>query len=120
MNTIDALKTAIKNKQQISFEYIKEGKKNGLRIWNPYAVYIFTAKSWEQSTKVHIVQTDGVSDSADMTQPYPFGTEWEFRNFNIEDLAKVEILIDKPLFSKPYHSLYNPESEMYKDVIVKV
>lgn len=120
MTTLATLKTAIENKQQISFEYIKEGKKNGTRIWNPYAVYIFTAKSGEQSTKVHIVQTDGVSDSADMTEPLPFGVEWEFRNFNIEDLAKVEILSDRPLFSKPYHSLYKPESEMYKDVIAKV
>lgn len=120
MNTLETLKVAIKNKQQISFEYIKEGKKKGIRIWNPYAVYIFSAKSWEQSTKVHIVQTDGVSDSADMTQEYPFGIEWEFRNFNIEDLAKVEILTDMPSFSKPYHSLYKPESEMYKDVIIKI
>ena len=112
MNTLETLKQAIENKQQISFEYNKEGKIKGERIGNPYAVFIYTAKnSRVQSTKVHIVQTDGVTDSG---KPYN-----EFRMFNIEELSKVLILEDKEQFP-PFHKDYNPEWEGYIDVIAKV
>ena len=114
MNTLETLKSAITNTQQISFRYIKEWKNEGIRIWNPYAVFIFTAKSWEQSTKVHILQTEGASDSKE-TNPFP-----SFRMYNIEDLVEAQILTDRPQFQKPYNENYNPEWDWYKDVIKKI
>jgi hypothetical protein len=114
MNTLETLVNAITNTQQISFRYIKEWKNEGIRIGNPYAVFIFTAKNWEHSTKVHIVQTEWVSDSKEIN-PFP-----SFRMYNIEDLVEVKILIDRPKVQKPYHEDYKPESDYYKDVIKKI
>lgn len=115
MNTLEILKQAIKLRKQISFEYIKEGKVDGTRIGNPYAVFIFTAKNTRiQSTKVHIVQTDGVSDSLDKN-PFP-----SFRMYNIEDLSNVQILEDEDVFGPPFHEGYNAEWDGYKDVIEKI
>ena len=115
MNILDTLIHAIKNKQQISFEYNKEGKIKGERIGNPYAIFIHTAKnSGVQSTKVHIVQTEGVSDSMN-ENPFP-----SFRTYNIEELTNVTILTSREPFSPPFHENYNPEWEGYKDIIAKV
>ncbi len=114
MNTLEDLKQAIQNRQPISFEYNKEGKVKGTRFGNPYAVFIYTAKNTRiQSTKVHIVQTGGVSDTK---EEKPFES---FRMFNIEDLTNVKILIDREFFT-PSHKDYKPESDFYKDVIAKV
>ena len=90
MNKLDTLIQAIEELKPISFEYNKPGKTPGMRTGNPHAIYIFTAQSGKQSTKVHIVQTDGVSDSKD-ENPFP-----DFRTFNIENLSEVKILIDRP------------------------
>ena len=115
MNTLEALKHAINNKKPVSFEYDKEGKVKGSRIGNPYAVFIYTAKNTRiQSTKVHIVQIGGVSDSVD-TNPFP-----SFRMYNIEDLSNVTVLIDEDCFGSPYHENYNPEWDGYKDLIAKI
>lgn len=112
MNTLEILKQAIQNRLSISFEYNKEGKVQGERIGQPYAVFIYTAKNTKiQSTKVHVVQTGGVSDSEKKN---------EFRMFNIEELSDVNIQRDKPPFAPPYHEDYNPEWEGYKDIIAKV
>jgi len=113
MNTLETLKSAIEKRLPISFEYNKEGKVKGKRFGDPYAVFIFTAKNTRvQSTKVHIVQTAGVSDSE---QPFP-----SFRMYNIEYLYNVTILIDEKPFGPPFHEDYNPEWEGYIDVIAKV
>ena len=115
MNTLEVLKDAITKKQHISFEYNKEGKVAGIRIGHPYAVFIFTAKNTRiQSTKIHIVQIDGVSDSKD-ENPFP-----SFRMYNIEELSNVTILPEKGVFAPPYHENYNPEWDGYRDVIAKV
>lgn len=115
MNILDTLIQAIKNKQQISFEYDKEGKIKGKRIGHPYAVFIHTAKnSRVQSTKVHILQTDGVSAS-EYEKPFP-----SFRMYDFEKLTNVAILTDRDPFSPPFHEDYNSEWEGYKDIIVKV
>lgn len=113
MNTLEILKSAINAHKPISFQYVKEGKTQGDRIGNPHAVFIFTAKSGEQSTKVHIVQTAGVSDSKD-TKPFP-----DFRMFNIEDLAQLKILDDQVEFM-PFTEKYNPEWDGYSNVIAKI
>ncbi|MBW8687748.1 WYL domain-containing protein [Chitinophaga rhizophila] len=115
MNVLDILAKAIKNRHQISFQYNKEGKTVGKRIGNPYAIFIFTAKNTRiQSTKVHIVQTSGVSDSAEI-KPFP-----SFRTYNIEELSEVQVLGQLPQFTQPFHESYNPEWDGYKDVIAKV
>ncbi len=111
MGNIDKLIEAIQDKKVISFEYNKPGKTSGIRIGNPYAIYIFTAKSGKQSTKVHIVQTDGVSDTKDIN-PFP-----EFRTFDIQYLNNIIIKNDT---FKPTNPKYNPEWEGYDEVIAKV
>lgn len=113
MTNLDILISAIKQRKPVSFEYNKPGKISGQRIGNPHAVFIFTSKAGEKSTKIHIVQTAGVSDSKD-EKPFP-----DFRMFNIEDLSDLTILNDSPAF-EPYYEKYNPEWEGYKDVIEKV
>ncbi|MCK9399184.1 MAG: hypothetical protein M0Q51_04190 [Bacteroidales bacterium] len=115
MNTLEILIEAIKNRQPISFEYNKEGKVEGTRFGKPYAVFIYIAKNTRiQSTKVHIVQTGGVSDTREENQ---FES---FRMFNIEDLSNVKILEDEKVFGPPFHENYNPEWEGYRDVIAKI
>lgn len=111
MSTLWLLKKAIEEQHSISFKYNKPWKVQWVRIWDPYAIYIFTAKSWEQSTKVHLVQTAGVSD----TTPPEFP---DFRNFNILDLSEVVILEEK--ISCPLNDKYNPESKMYDNIICKL
>ncbi|MGI9528024.1 MAG: hypothetical protein ACR2MS_13030 [Weeksellaceae bacterium] len=111
MNKIDLLVKAINEKRQISFEYNKTGKVKGERFGNPYAVFIFTSKALTKSTKVHIVQTGGVSDSKD-EKPFP-----DFRMFNIEDLSNIKILSSTFNANNPK---YNPNWEGYKDIIEKV
>jgi hypothetical protein len=111
MNNLDLLTKAINEKKKISFEYNKPGKTAGQRIGNPYAVFILTANSGEQSTKVHLVQTAGVSDSKDVN-PFP-----DFRMFNIQELSKIQILEDT--FDAD-NEKYNPNWEGYKDVIAKI
>lgn len=111
MNNLDKLTKAINEKRIIVFEYNKQGKILGKRIGNPYAVFIFTTKEGKQSTKVHLVQTDGVSDSKDIS-PFP-----NFRTFNIEELSNIEIT-DKYFTELSEH--YNPEWDGYKNVIAKI
>lgn len=114
MNTLETLIEAINKKNQISFDYNKKGIITK-RIGNPYAVFIYTAKNTRiQSTKVHIVQTGGDSDSKERN-PFP-----SFRMYNIIDLNNVTILKIKEPFSEPFHKDYKPESDFYKDVIAKI
>lgn len=111
MNNLDKLIKAIKEKRIIEFEYNKVGKTLGKRIGNPYAVFILTSKDNIKSTKVHLVQTDGVSNSKD-SSPFP-----NFRTFNIEDLSEVVIKDEK---FTDIHESYNSEWDGYKDVIEKI
>ena len=113
MTILEKLIVAIKTKKSISFEYNKPGKTTGTRVGNTHAVFIFTSKVGEKSTKVHIVQIDGVSDSKE-EKPFP-----DFRMFNIEDLSNLSILENSPEF-EPLFEKYNPEWDGYKDVIEKI
>ena len=115
MNSIQILSEAIGKRHHISFQYNKPGKIFGVRIGHPYAIFIFTAKNTRiQSTKVHIVQIEGVSDTA-YEKPFP-----SFRMYNIEDLSDILILNDRACFSEPWHCDYNHQWEGYKDVIAKI
>ena len=113
MTQLEILIKAIKNRHSINFEYNKLNKVAGVRTGNPHAVFIFTTIAGIQSTKVHIVQTHGVSDSKDY-KPFP-----DFRLFNIEDLGNISIVVDSPVF-EPHYEKYNPEWDGYKNVIEKV
>ncbi len=111
MSTLEILTEAIEKRKPISFEYNKEGKIKGQRFGHPYAIFIFTAKNTRiQSTKVHVVQTGGVSDS---------GAYGDFRMFNIEELSNVQCLSAEECF-EPTHENYNPEWDGYINVIAKV
>ncbi|MBP6748321.1 MAG: hypothetical protein KA144_01670 [Xanthomonadaceae bacterium] len=108
--SLDILQSAIKNLQPIEFEYNKSGKTPGKRIGNPHAVFIIKRKDGSDSTKVHIVQTDGVSDSG---QEFP-----SFRMFDIEELSDIKLLNNSMKF-KPSEK-YNSQWEGYAFVICKI
>lgn len=108
--SLETLKEAIEKKSKISFEYNKPGKISGRRIGDPHAIFIMRRKDGSESTKVHIVQTDGVSDSG---QKLP-----SFRMFDLLELTNIEIISPVEVFS--VDSDYNPEWEGYKFVISKV
>ena len=108
--SLEILKEAIGKMMPITFEYNKPGKTFGLRFGDPYAVYVMRRKDGSESTKVDIVQTDGVSDSG---RKFP-----SFGMFDLTELSKVKIETKK----KPFEisEQYNPESDRYKYVIAKV
>ncbi len=107
---IETLKDAIKKKVAISFEYNKLGKISGVRIGNPHAIFIIRKKDGTDATKVHIVQTSGVSDSG---RELP-----SFRTFDIEELSKVAICEPVATFKESLE--YNPEWNGYNYIIAKV
>ncbi len=108
--SLQILKEAIEAQKPISFQYNKPGKTPGIRIGNPHAVWVMRKKDGTESTKVHIVQTEGVSDSG---QELP-----SFRMFDLEVLSQVEILDDRNSFD--ISEQYNPEWDGYSFVIAKV
>ena len=107
---LDVLKEAIKNRRPIRFQYNKPGKTPGIRIGEPHAVFIMRKKDESESTKVHIVQTAGVSDSG---QELP-----SFRMFDLEELSDVSIDDSGAPFSPSPQ--YNPQWDGYKFVIAKI
>ena len=107
--SLDILKEAIEQKAPISFEYNKQGKVEGVRVGNPHAVFIMRRKDGTESTKVHIYQTDGVSDSG---QVLP-----SFRMFDLEEITNVKIL---ELSAFEIAEQYNPEWDGYKFTIARV
>ncbi|EGR1400897.1 hypothetical protein [Vibrio cholerae] len=108
--TIDILKEAIKNKYVISFEYLKQGKVRGVRIGNPHAVFNMHKKDYSTSIKVHIYQTDGVSDTDEKIP--------SFRTFDIEHLSNVSIIKPEKTFIPSED--YNPDWKGYNDPICKI
>jgi len=113
MQKLTLLINSVDRRKPISFQYLKPGKTPGTRIGNVHAIFIMTLKDGTKSTKLHIVQTDGVSDSKDKN-PLP-----TFRMFNIEDISDVNILEDLPDFEIREVD-YNPEWQGYQDVLAKV
>lgn len=108
--SLQLLKDAIDRRKPISFRYKKSGKNPGERIGNTHAIWVMRKKDGTESTKVHIFQTDGVSDSG---QELP-----SFRMFDLDTLSEVEILEDNESFE--ISELYNPEWKDYKCVIAKI
>ena len=110
MTKLELLTKSVEDRFPISFQYIKPDKSDGIRIGNVHAIFIFTSKKGEISTKLHIVQTDGVSDSADKGD-FPF-----WRTFNIDFISNVKILEDLGKFE--IEEGYKPES--YDNPLAKV
>lgn len=108
--SLEILKEAIAKKMPITFEYNKPGKTPGERVGNPHAVFIMRKKDDSESTKVHIVQTSGVSDSG---QAFP-----SFRLFDLTELSNVRIKqADTPF---DISEKYNAKWDGYNYVIAKV
>jgi hypothetical protein len=110
MTKLELLTKSIEDRLPISFQYNKVGKTEGIRIGNVHAIFIFTSKKGVISTKLHVVQTEGVSDSADKGD-FPF-----WRPFNIEYISDVKILENSDQFE--IKEGYNPDS--YDNPIAKV
>jgi hypothetical protein len=108
--SLDILTKAISQQVAIMFEYNKPGKISGLRTGNPHAVFIMRRNDGSESTKVHIVQTDGVSDSS---QALP-----SFRMFDLSELTNVQIIYPTLAFNASPE--YNPQWDGYKFVIAKI
>jgi len=108
--TLSTIRSAIASKKPISFEYNKRGKTPGKRIGNPHAVWVLRKKDGTESTKVHIVQVDGVTDSG---QEFP-----SFRMFDLSEMSAVNELSGHPSFD--VDEKYNPEWDGYTFVIAKV
>lgn len=108
--SLHAIKEAIKELKPISFKYNKPGKVSGYRTGNPHAVWVMRKKDGVESTKIHIVQTGGVSDSGE-TLP-------SFRMFDMDKISDVKIIHDAVPFE--VSDEYKPEWEGYTFVIVKI
>jgi hypothetical protein len=108
--SLDTLREAIKRKSTITFEYNTKDKIVGRRVGNPHAVFIQRRDDGTESTKVHIFQTDGVSDSS---QNLP-----DFRTFDLTELSNVLIIESEMEFQ--VSNKYNPEWSGYKFTIAKV
>lgn len=108
--SLQVLRDSVQRRKSISFHYSKPGKTPGERIGNVHAIFIMRKKDGSESTKLHIVQTSGVTDSE---PDFP-----EFRMFDIESLSNITILEGEPQF--PINDKYNPEYDGYKNVIAKV
>lgn len=108
--SLEKLRDAIAARKPISFEYNKPGKTPGVRIGHPHAIWVLRKKDGAESTKVHIVQVDGVSDSG---QEFP-----SFRMFDLSEISTVSVLFDLPVFTPD--EKYNPEWDGYTFVIAKV
>ena len=97
--SLSEIKQAIKEQKPISFTYNKVGKTSGVRVGNPHAVWVMRRKDGTESTKVHIVQVSGVSDSG---QKFP-----SFRMFDLNEIDNVSMNEESPNFE--ISEQYNPE-----------
>ncbi len=107
---LEILTTAIQNQLPISFTYNKKDKDPGIRIGNPHAVFIMKRKDGHESTRVHIVQTEGVSDSG---EAFP-----SFRLFDLSEIDEIVLLSDRKRFD--ISPQYNPDWPGYTFTICRI
>lgn len=108
--SLEKLRYAITVRKPISFDYNKPGKTPGARIGHPHAIWVMRKKDGTESTKVHIVQVDGVSDSG---HELP-----SFRMFDLSEISAVSVLSDLPTFTPD--GKYNPEWDGYTLLVAKI
>ncbi len=99
----EIISEAINLRKPIEFEYVKEGKIHGKRIGNPHIIFSGHTKEGDGRTWLHLVQTDGVSDTL---CGFP-----DWRMFIAEHICKVQILRDYPSFE--IFRGYNSDSDVY-------
>lgn len=113
MDNFSLLQSAIKNRNIIEFDYQKTDWSITHRIGDPYVLYIYRDKEGKESMKLDFVQTDGDS-STKTDKPFP-----SFRSFiDIKDIRNLLIGNDK--FTAPFHTDYNPDSDRYINLIIKL
>jgi len=108
--SLSELKRAIEAQKPISFTYNKAGKTPGVRIGNPHAVWVMRKKDGSESTKVHVVQVSGVSDSG---QKFP-----SFRMFDLNEIDNVSMNDNAEQFVVSED--YKPEWTGYTCVLAKI
>ena len=107
MNTLETLKVAIENKQQISFEYVREEEVEWIRYGNPHAVFL--NKTTDNPT-VDIYQTHGASSDK---QKLP-----GWRPFILDYIQNVQLLEETFEIAEWYSS--NPKSGRYDKILAKI
>lgn len=105
---IEILKDAIEQRKSISFEYEKQGEPVGVRIGKPHALYRFISKLSEESIKLDLFQTGGVTRTE--------LNEW--KQLNICYLSDIKIINSSGSFQ--IASGYDPSSSRYLDYIAKI
>ena len=108
--SLKIIQDAITQRRTIIFEYNKPETVRGKRIGNPHAVFVMHLKDGSKSTKVHIFQTGGVSDSS---QNLP-----DFWMFDLAEITDVIFSEDSQAFE--VSSKYNPNWDRYKNAITKI
>ena len=107
MNSLEIIRKAIKLQKPIKFEYNREDKISGKRFGNPHIIFYHSDTN---NLGVHIFQTNGVSD-----HPEEIPT---WRHFLIEFINNVDILYDQKKFD--IAEGYDPDSPVYREIVVKV
>ncbi len=108
--SLSEIKKAIEEQKPISFTYNKPGKTPGVRVGNPHAVWVMRKKDGTESTKIHVVQVSGVSDSG---QKLP-----SFRMFDLNEIDNV--LMNEEASKFDISEQYNPEWSGYTYVIARI
>ena len=110
MSTQELLIEAVRQRKPIEYEYNRPGKIIGKRIGNPHIVFAGTTSEGIKRVWIHIAQTGGVSDTL-VTFP-------DWRMFIVEFITDIRILSEEPEFN--LQDGYNPDSDMYSEVLAKV
>lgn len=105
--SLDLLTAAIRMRAPISFEY---SKVPGLRVGNPYVLFVLRKKDGHETTKIDIDQTGGFSESGG---PFP-----SWRRFDLSMLQLIKVHEDQAPFA--LSSVYNPTAAVYEFLIAKV
>ena len=109
---IEIISQAIHERKPIQFEYVKEGKPQGYRKANPHILFSGITKEGIHKTWVHLVQTDGVSETL---TTFP-----DWRSMVVDYMKDVIILREQSNFE--IFRDYNPNGEVYNGtrIIAKV
>lgn len=112
METLTLIKQAIRELKVISFIYDMPDTAPGERFGNPHAVFRVSGKSGKISTKVHIVQTGGASDSKILSP------KANFIVFDLRYIKNVQVKSRQPSFT--VDPRYNPNLGAYHNAIQKI
>jgi hypothetical protein len=112
METLILIKQAIREQKSLSFTYDKSDKASGTRFGNPHAVFRVSSKGGKRSTKVHIVQTGGVSDSESLN------SKSDFIIFDLRYMNNIQVKNKQESFEIDHR--YNPDLMTYNDLIQKI